>query len=56
VSMALLVVLETMTPAERVAFVLHDVFSYPYNEIGDVVGQLLAGLPAAGILRASPGA
>jgi RNA polymerase sigma factor (sigma-70 family) len=39
VSMALLVVLETMTPAERVAFVLHDVFSYPYNEIGDVVGR-----------------
>jgi RNA polymerase sigma factor (sigma-70 family) len=39
VSMALLVVLETMTPAERVAFVLHDVFGYPYDEIGEIVGR-----------------
>jgi RNA polymerase sigma-70 factor (ECF subfamily) len=39
VSMALLVVFETMTPAERVAFVLHDVFGYPYKEIGDIVGR-----------------
>jgi RNA polymerase sigma factor (sigma-70 family) len=39
VSMALLVVLETMTPAERVAFVLHDVFGYPYDEIGVIVGR-----------------
>ncbi|MEU1605699.1 RNA polymerase sigma factor SigJ [Micromonospora matsumotoense] len=39
VSMALLVVLETMTPAERVAFVLHDVFRYTYPEIADVVGR-----------------
>lgn len=38
-SMALLVVLETMTPAQRVAFVLHDVFGYTFTEIGDVVGR-----------------
>ena len=41
VSMALLVVLETMTPAERVAFVLHDVFGYPYDEIGVIVRRCL---------------
>jgi RNA polymerase sigma factor (sigma-70 family) len=39
VSMALMVVLETMTPAERVAFVLHDVFGYPFDEIGEIVGR-----------------
>ncbi|WP_436697564.1 RNA polymerase sigma factor SigJ [Nocardioides sp. BYT-33-1] len=39
VSMALLVVLESMTPAERVVFVLHEVFRYPYAEIADVVGR-----------------
>ncbi|MDT5067805.1 MAG: hypothetical protein QOK02_3960 [Mycobacterium sp.] len=39
VSMALLVVLEKMTPAERVAFVLHDVFGYPFAEIGAIVGR-----------------
>ncbi|MEV7602813.1 RNA polymerase sigma factor SigJ [Kitasatospora sp. NPDC089797] len=39
VSMALLVVLETMTPAERVAFVLHDVFRYPFAEIAGVLGR-----------------
>ncbi len=33
VSMAFLVVLESMTPAERVAFVLHDVFRYPFAEV-----------------------
>src|SRR5690242_8833987 len=33
VSMAFLVVLESLTPAERVAFVLHDVFRYPFAEI-----------------------
>jgi RNA polymerase sigma-70 factor, ECF subfamily len=36
---ALLVVLETLTPAERLAFVLHDVFAMPYEEIGPVVGR-----------------
>src|SRR5690348_7827331 len=39
VSMAFLVVLESMTPAERVAFVLHDVFRYPFAEIADIVGR-----------------
>ncbi|MBE1602028.1 RNA polymerase sigma factor SigJ [Streptomyces stelliscabiei] len=39
VDMALLVVLESMTPAERVAFVLHDVFRYPFAEIADVLGR-----------------
>jgi RNA polymerase sigma factor (sigma-70 family) len=36
---ALLVVLETLTPAERVAFVLHDVFAVPFAEIAPVVGR-----------------
>jgi len=39
VSMAFLVVLESMTPAERVAFVLHDVFRYPFAEIAAIVGR-----------------
>jgi RNA polymerase sigma factor (sigma-70 family) len=39
VTMALLVVFESMTPAERVAFVLHDVFRYPFAEIADIVGR-----------------
>jgi RNA polymerase sigma factor (sigma-70 family) len=37
VGIALLVVLETLTPAERLAFVLHDVFGLPYQEIAPVV-------------------
>jgi len=39
VGTALLVVLEAMTPAERVAFVLHDVFGLPFVEIADVVSR-----------------
>ncbi|MGX2994859.1 RNA polymerase sigma factor SigJ [Streptomyces sp. JNUCC 64] len=39
VHMAFLVVLETMTPAERVAFVLHDVFRYPFAEIAAVLDR-----------------
>ncbi|MFF7726651.1 RNA polymerase sigma factor SigJ [Streptomyces sp. NPDC008001] len=39
VDMAFLVVLESMTPAERVAFVLHDVFRYPFAEIAGVLGR-----------------
>ncbi|WP_447644208.1 RNA polymerase sigma factor SigJ [Nocardioides zeae] len=42
VSTALLVVLEAMTPAERVAFVLHDVFAVPYDEVAAVVGRSAA--------------
>ena len=38
-SMALLVVLEAMTPAERVAFILHDVFRYTFAEVGEIVGR-----------------
>ncbi|MRH29767.1 sigma-70 family RNA polymerase sigma factor [Microbacterium sp. SYP-A9085] len=38
-SMALLVVLEAMTPPERVAFVLHDVFRYTFAEVGEIVGR-----------------
>ncbi|MER7550031.1 RNA polymerase sigma factor SigJ [Streptomyces anulatus] len=39
VTMAFLVVLETMTPAERVSFVLHDVFRFPFAEIAGVLGR-----------------
>ncbi|HEV8274152.1 MAG TPA: sigma-70 family RNA polymerase sigma factor, partial [Streptosporangiaceae bacterium] len=39
VNMAFLVVLEAMTPAERVAFILHDVFSYPFAEVAQIVGR-----------------
>lgn len=39
VSMALLVLLESMTPPERVAFVLHDVFALPFKDIAEVVGR-----------------
>ncbi|MFJ6051011.1 RNA polymerase sigma factor SigJ [Streptomyces sp. NPDC092307] len=39
VNMAFLVVLESMTPAERVAFILHDVFRYPFAEIAVIVGR-----------------
>jgi RNA polymerase sigma-70 factor (ECF subfamily) len=39
VSMAFLVVLESMTPAERVAFVLHDIFRYPFADVAEIVGR-----------------
>jgi RNA polymerase sigma factor (sigma-70 family) len=39
ISMAFLVVLESMTPAERVAFILHDVFRYSFAEVADIVGR-----------------
>jgi len=39
VNMAFLVVLESMTPAERVAFILHDVFGYAFAEIAQIVGR-----------------
>jgi len=39
VGLALLVVLDTLTPAERLAFVLHDMFAVPYDEIAPVVGR-----------------
>jgi RNA polymerase sigma factor (sigma-70 family) len=39
VGLALLVVLETLTPAERLAFVLHDMFSVPFDEIGAILDR-----------------
>src|SRR3954447_21998592 len=39
VGLALLVVLDSLTPAERVSFVLHDVFALPFDEIGPIVGR-----------------
>jgi RNA polymerase sigma factor (sigma-70 family) len=39
INMAFLVVLESMTPAERVAFILHDVFGYPFPEVAQIVGR-----------------
>jgi RNA polymerase sigma factor (sigma-70 family) len=49
VSTAMLVVMETLTPAERVALVLHDVFDLPFGEIAEVLGST----PAAGRKLAS---
>ncbi|MER5394195.1 sigma-70 family RNA polymerase sigma factor, partial [Saccharopolyspora sp. NPDC002686] len=39
VGLALLVVLETLAPAERLAFVLHDLFALPFDEIAPIVGR-----------------
>ena len=39
VGLALLVVLDSLTPAERVAFVLHDVFAVPFDQIAPIVGR-----------------
>ncbi|WP_214401382.1 sigma-70 family RNA polymerase sigma factor [Pseudonocardia lacus] len=39
VGLALLVVLDTLAPAERLAFVLHDMFAVPFDEIGPMVGR-----------------
>lgn len=49
VGTAMLVVMETLTPAERVALVLHDVFGFPFERIAEVLG----GTPAAGRKLAS---
>ncbi|GAA2624837.1 RNA polymerase sigma factor SigJ [Actinomadura fulvescens] len=49
VSTAMLVVMEALTPAERVALVLHDVFGYPFGRIAEVLGVT----PAAGRKLAS---
>ncbi|UUU23104.1 sigma-70 family RNA polymerase sigma factor [Streptomyces sp. DSM 40750] len=42
VGLALLVVLETLGPAERLAFVLHDLFGVPFDDIGPIVGRTSA--------------
>jgi RNA polymerase sigma-70 factor (ECF subfamily) len=39
VSMAFLVVLESMTPPERVALILHDVYGYPFTEVAEITGR-----------------
>ena len=39
VGLALLVVLDTLAPAERLAFVLHDMFAVPFDEIAPIVGR-----------------
>jgi len=39
IGLAMLVVLETLNPAERVAFVLHDMFAMPFDEIAPIVGR-----------------
>ncbi|MER5854628.1 sigma-70 family RNA polymerase sigma factor [Streptomyces sp900105245] len=39
VGVALLVVLDTLSPAERLAFVLHDLFGVPFEEIGGILGR-----------------
>jgi RNA polymerase sigma-70 factor, ECF subfamily len=39
VGLALLVVLDRLTPAERLAFVLHDMFAVPFEEVGPIVGR-----------------
>ena len=51
VGLALLVVLETLAPAERVAFVLHDMFDLPFDQIAPIVGRS----PAAARQLASRG-
>ena len=45
VGMAFLVVLEAMTPAQRVAFILHDVFGYSFTEVADIVWPYPGRLP-----------
>ncbi|MFR9776590.1 RNA polymerase sigma factor SigJ [Micromonospora sp. MS34] len=39
VGLAMLVVLDTLTPTERLAFVLHDMFAVPFDEIGDMIDR-----------------
>src|SRR5215218_9314929 len=39
VGLALMVVLDTLTPAERLAFVLHDMFAVPFDEVAPVIGK-----------------
>src|SRR5688572_10028097 len=57
---ALLVVLDTLTPAERVAFVLHDLFAVPFAEIAPIVGRstdaakMLASRARRRVRRAGP--
>ena len=52
VGLALLVVLDTLSPAERLAFVLHDMFELPFEEIAPMVGR---SRPRRGSSPAEPG-
>ena len=56
VGLALLVVLETLPPAERLAFVLHDMFAVPFDEIAPIVGRTPARDPPARQPGPAPGA
>jgi RNA polymerase sigma-70 factor (ECF subfamily) len=56
VGLAMLVVLETLAPAERLAFVLHDLFAVPFDEIAPMIDKVAGGRPAAGESRASSSA
>ena len=51
VGLALLVVLETLSPAERLAIVLHDMFAVPFDEIAPMVGRSPAAAPARELPR-----
>ena len=39
VGLALLVVLETLSPAERISFVIHDMFSFSFDEVAEILGK-----------------
>ena len=56
IGVALLVILQTLTPAERLAFVLHDMFDLPYAEIAPIVGPHREHRGAARSARPSAGA
>ena len=53
VGLALLVVLDSLTPAERLAFVLHDMFDLPFDQIAGMVGRSADRHPATGQPRSS---
>jgi RNA polymerase sigma-70 factor (ECF subfamily) len=53
VSMALLVVLERLSPAERTSFLLHDVFGMSFTDVAGVVGRVSRGRAAARVPRAA---
>src|SRR3954465_15431221 len=54
VGLALLVVLQTLSPAERLAFVLHDAFAVPFDEIAALVGRTRATPPPRRAPRRRP--
>ena len=56
VGIALHVVMDSLTPAERVAFVLHDIFALPFGQVADVLGRSTRCREDAGQPRAQPSA